>query len=68
MVIPLENIEPSMLELKADWQGLVPRLPVGDLEPTGNQLCIFLISPGRVKAINLFHKSTGIRSYPILNI
>ena len=28
-------IKPSVLTLQADWQGLIPKLPIGDLEPEG---------------------------------
>ena len=40
----------------ADWLGLFPRLPVGDLEPKGNQLYIFLNNLGRLNVINLLQK------------
>ena len=28
-------IKPGALTLKADWQGLIPKLPIGGLEPEG---------------------------------
>lgn len=58
MIIPTEDqVKTPCAHFKADGQGQLPRLTVGDLEPKGKQECIFLINPGGAEAINLSHKN-----------